>query len=398
MNNKVYSQNLEIISGYLMLFFSFFFYVSPINTGLDTQPYSIFFATIYFISCILNNREVPSYFILLFVFLIIVVLLGYVDFYFFDGGFEVIRGVVNYFAACIYIVAFYIFFQNNKFPTKFLIGVIFIYVLIAFIQFFIDANIFASLVHVRTTTDRGVTSLTPEPTFFGVVLYLFLLLNTVNTNISEKNRIILSALLIFSILFLARSSMVVIYIGLFFLAIFCQREIFRGISLIIITSFLTYLSLVYIADIVNDNSIRVLKLLKVIMENGILVILNDASINDRVGQVYLAILGFYSNYALPGLFTTFEYYTHNKSILTDGLFWFGDASNKVISFWGAYIYELGFLSLVFFIFLYFFMRGKRNLVFISIALFIPLWGGVTVANPLVYMVIVYAIEKGKHDL
>tara|TARA_B100000131_G_C17664432_1_gene429636 strand:- start:159 stop:557 length:399 start_codon:yes stop_codon:yes gene_type:complete len=119
----------------------------------------------------------------------------------------------------------------------------------------------------------------------------------------------------------------------------------------------------------------------------------DTSINDRVLNVIFPYLGFFMNYGLPGGFYTFSEVSIRLSELTSGYFWAGFGSNKILSFIGTFIYELGFIGILILSFLCFQLtkvkksRRKYEILF----LFLLLSNALPVANPFVPLLIVLLI-------
>ena len=73
----------------------------------------------------------------------------------------------------------------------------------------------------------------------------------------------------------------------------------------------------------------------------------DASINDRLLNVVFPYFGFIFNNGLPGGLHSFNDTTIILVDYFNGYFWSGLGSNKILSFIGAIIYELGILGLIF---------------------------------------------------
>ena len=99
--------------------------------------------------------------------------------------YNVIRGFINYLGLPLLYVAFYNYFVRYGVPIKLIIVLNFVWIFFGFIELFFP-EFMSLLSKMRTSSSRGVTSLAPEATFFGVYLFFSSLLfiefkNLVNT-------------------------------------------------------------------------------------------------------------------------------------------------------------------------------------------------------------------------
>ena len=106
------------------------------------------------------------------------------------------------------------------------------------------------------------------------------------------------------------------------------------------------------------------------------------------------------NYGLPG--GVHSYYDISVVLVEffDGYFWSGLGSNKILSFVGAFIYELGIIGLIYIIYVYWLLRDKSNpnRIFELSLLFIILNSAIPVAFPFVaiLMAVMYC-QKYNND-
>jgi hypothetical protein len=108
-----------------------------------------------------------------------------------------------------------------------------------------------------------------------------------------------------------------------------------------------------------DNS-RLYKISVLLYEHGPLdLILSDASINYRVSHVVISFLAFFDNVMLPHGFGAFGNHFIYYSERFPDLFWYGGPTNSIMSFMGAFLFELGFLGLIFFVFYIILLLGSR---------------------------------------
>ncbi|MXC93545.1 hypothetical protein FQZ99_24965, partial [Escherichia coli] len=95
----------------------------------------------------------------------------------------------------------------------------------AIIQAFVDVNFFDFLVDIRTSESRGVTSLTPEPTYYGIVCLLLLMVCLVSESFKNKERKYLSLFFVIQIVFLAKSSMAILLLLILSFYFLCLKKI-----------------------------------------------------------------------------------------------------------------------------------------------------------------------------
>ena len=125
------------------------------------------------------------------------------------------------------------------------------------------------------------------------------------------------------------------------------------------------------------------------------VIHSDASINDRVLNVVFPYYGIVINNGIPGGLHGF----HDLSLILfehfDGYFWSGFGSNKILSFIGSFIYELGLVGVIFILYMYWFLKDNSNpnRFFELILLFTVLNSGIAVAFSLVPILIAIMYYK-----
>ena len=121
----------------------------------------------------------------------------------------------------------------------------------------------------------------------------------------------------------------------------------------------------------------------------------DGSINDRLLNVIFPYYGFVLNYGMPGGLHSF----HDMSIILveyfDGYFWAGLGSNKILSFIGSFIYELGVIGIISILYIYWFVKDNNNpnRFFELILLFIVLNSAIAVAFSLVPILIAILYYK-----
>jgi hypothetical protein len=318
----------------LFLFFVFFPFVSPVKTSTDMQPYSVIFAIILlpFFKLTITRSQLL---ILLLPFLAIVML------FFSDFSFNSFRSLYNYISLfIIYYVSFKVL-KSNIFNIEIIIKIFFsAWVVIGFLQATIKRELFTFLISdSRTTASRGVTSLAPEPTFFAIILFFFLLF-FFHLGIKDKNRYFIA--IIASIIFIAKSSMGVVYLLILFIYLFITNLSFKLFFSTILLISLLSITFSYFIDS------RLYGLVMVFIESPSNLLTLDASINDRFFQIFFSIKGFFQFYLFPhgfsywGKYLAVEVPKYSDYVMVD----FFSSDGRIMSGLGALLFELGLFGLL----------------------------------------------------
>ena len=388
----------------IFFIFALFPFVSfGLNTW-DTQPYFIIFGAVsgllFISSGAVFYKSAHLIIISIFILLTLTLVTNTYDFIFF-------RGLFSYLAFFVTLIVSIILFQRNGVPIKLIVYSNIIYILVAITQALsgdFKNDIFSFLVLSNSFADgsRGVIGLTPEPTIFAILMFFMTWIYLIIYDYKPPSKIkILIALNLMTILFLAKSSMVYVYFitaAFFYLAANLQNKkviiIIIGISIFFIASFNFMMAALPESRFVHLSTIAA-GLDGNILERIIVMINFDASINDRVLNVVFPYLGFLYNYGLPGGLHNF--FSVSKALvgLTDGYFWAGLGSNKILSFVGAFIFELGILGVYFFYYLYNLLKDKKSHIrfFELLLLFTILNSSIPVAFPYVAILMAFLYFK-----
>jgi hypothetical protein len=344
--------NINKYLGWLLLLLCMFPWSSPLPMASDTQPLAFFLALIYFI---INVRELNIY-LLPAVFMLIGALFSFLISDFNDG----LRGMFGYISMLVVSSALLHHFKTHGMPKyKFYQGVIVTWGVVGLIQFW-----FPSIVSFLSSRDgiyalsggRGVNSFAPEPTFYG--MFLVIVLFTVYVQASKNKHFatpkqisLLYIIILGQILFLSRSSLVILFLiislvlyGLIFKPFFAVSFIAILVwSIIISAMFFSY-------DFTDDLAIsfRLFKLFIELKNAGISdILLIDGSVSDRVVQIisshYIAI----SNWLVPQGFSTWAKQADALPPFIEGSYNSIGGLNRVLSFSGSLLYEAGFFALPF---------------------------------------------------
>lgn len=379
--------------GICFVLFSFFPYVSPIRNDFDSQPFSLVLGSLFILISMLTERYNIKKMYPLVWFSLIAIILIFINVLIYDLDMETFRAIANYSTLSIIPIAFYIYMSKYGFPYGLFKMVIFIYLIVALLQVTYGKDIFEFLVSARTSLDRGVTSLAPEPTYYGIICYFFLILIGLLKGMSKKEKILYSMLLMFQIVFLAKSSMVFLFLFFYLISLPLYFKSMKYFIVELLFILLLFLMLSFISQYVQGS--RLEHLITSAMNSGYKIFYFDASLNERLSQVFFSFYGLFQNYLLPGLFSTFQNITENRTQVLDGFFWYGNNTNKIMSFWGAICYEMGFISI--FYIMYFYKYVLKNKIYLFVSLAIPLLAAIPLALPITHLFIAVRISQNEKN-
>jgi hypothetical protein len=237
---------------------------------------------------------------------------------------------------------------------------------------------------------------------FGIVLYFFSWIHFVIYDYKPPKLVVLLIIInILSIFFLAKSSMVIVFL-LVSTFVFFIRNIKQKVNLklilitVVVAPIVLYLYILILPGTRFHNLLHVGSGAEVgFFDQLRALIFIDGSINDRLLNVIFPYYGFVFNYGMPGGLHSFN----DMSIILveyfDGYFWAGLGSNKILSFIGSFIYELGVIGVIFILYMYWFLRDNNNpnRFFELILLFTVLNSAIAVAFSLIPILVAIMYYK-----
>ncbi len=271
------------------------------------------------------------------------------------GGlnFIAIRSFLNY--ASLFFIA-YVSFRVIKSGRvnfdSFLLISFSVWFFVALIQKFFKSDFLTFLVSAsRTTDDRGVTGLAPEPTFLGIV-YLFYIIFALHLP-NLRFRKLLICLSVIGILFLAQSSMVLLFLVLM-LGVFIITHInFKSLFLFV----LSFVCLPFAMSFWEGS--RIHSLIELIRGDPHSIVLIDASINDRFFHVFFSLKGFFENFFIPNGYHAWLPYAKEQLIIYQDVViveWFS-LGGRIMSGYGSALFELGAVFIIVPLVLTYFLFG-----------------------------------------
>ena len=142
-------------------------------------------------------------------------------------------------------------------------------------------------------------------------------------------------------------------------------------------------------------SLSVLLFEKSVME----IVIMDASVNSRVESVYFSLVGFYKNYFLPGGFDTFIEMRRQIFDTSETKYFLNRyESNKIMSWVGSILYELGIFGFMVTVLFFKAMHtNSRGAIFYITPLFFILFSAIPLAFPLVPMIIALKVYNNDYN-
>ena len=307
-------------------------------------------------------------------------------------------------------VAFYNYFIRYGFPIKLFILFNILWISFGFLEFLIPE--FIDLISKkRTNAARGVTSLAPEPTFFGVYLFFssWIIVESKKFIIDSKKKILI-LINIFCIIFLAKSATVAVFLALVVFFLFIYKILYFSFKLSVskkklINYILFSVAICSFIFLLRNqlSGARIYSIfIKIINEKSLLSLLvEDWSINSRVESVYLSVVGTFDNYLIPAGLDSFKYMQLELfENITSDIFANRYRSMKVSSWNGSLFYELGIFGIC--IVILFFKAIYRNFngsVLYFLTLFIILFSAIPIGFTLVPMLFsLMVFNKYNHPL
>lgn len=342
---------------YLFILSCFFPFLNFFRIPTDSQPNSLLLSLII-IS--INFKAIRQHFpakFLLFIFIIFIALT-----LLFASNLSVnsIISFIGYISLFLIPLATYIsLLKIGGLPRKFLFNSLIIWGIVAIIQRFVNPE-FMSFILYRSSgaglMGRGVNSLAPEPTYYGTVLVLFLIIYFLNfrwTNI--KLHIIF---IVFQLIFLSLSSTIfaVLLISYFLFVLFQMVKIKLDRSILfIIIGIICIVNILFL--MFNDYILetRIYKITEILLTSPE-IILMDESINERFNHAFFPLVSLFDNYGLPMGFDNFQQYILSKVVDDKYSIFFDniqiDHYKKIMSAYGSIFFELGVIGLIIPYFLY----------------------------------------------
>lgn len=296
----------------------------------------------------------------------------------------VFRSIFSYISFFVVFVSFYGYLNAYGFPGKIVDFVLWIWITGGVIEVFAPGSL-SFFLEARGSSERGVASLSPEPTFFGITLLLLSYLKYASDNYSFRSGVKFHLICVLGIIFLAKSSMatllLLVTLAMLFLVKFGGSPLKAKLMMTLILSvflFILFVSLSLLLDGTRLNGI----LLGLLNYGPSAMLESDGSINERVEHVFVSYYLFINNMRPMG-FDTFVYAKSSLGSEINSIFWYSGGFDKIMSWSGDFVYQLGIFG--FFAISILFVRCFSSGVFVF-AFFVTLLSAVPVANSIVPLI------------
>lgn len=333
--------------GWLFLVFCFFPYVSFLGLNTTTQPNALFFSIFPII--LIRSKGLPKelfIFGIVFCFSTFILLLS-------DLSFLSFRDWANYLSLVFVSLGAYKFLRYiNGLPYKFFYSVVCIWLFVGAIQMFLYPKFLSFLFHQMRGAlldGRGVTGLSTEPTYYGLMLGLFFVIYLVNNWYSRSK--FLGFLILFQIFFLSKSTTVIaiflIAAGLFILISMLRLKM-KLIMSVVAISLLVSIFLASSTNLYKES--RIYRISQIMRNHPEIILAIDFSVSERVNHVVFPVVGMVENLLLPAGFGNFGKYLTEKKDSKEYKVFFSHAlfrpSNRILSGHGKILFELGGIGLL----------------------------------------------------
>ncbi|MEQ6886663.1 hypothetical protein [Salicola sp. Rm-C-2C1-2] len=358
--------------------------------NIDSKPYPLVFSILFIAACYRNIKLPPNTGLVSgFVFIGLLLALACSDS---PISFLSLRSIYNYLSFFVFLIFFYNYLIRFAFPYRLIIFSGALWILAGIIETQ-TPEIINLLSPIRTSASRGITSLSPEPTFFAIYLFFSSWLLLIHKNYSLRDQSVIFWLQILSIMLLAQSTMGALYLilALIFAMLGTLLSLkIRKSAFYILISAIVFISTSALLAYPYFQGSRLITVIGRVAETTdfYMIFHHDASMNARLEHVVFALHGTVLNGLLPGGFDTFD---HSRPYLLkfyNGFFWYSGASLKIMSWLGDWVYSLGLFGILALAIL-FYTAAKPTIWGITEVtfLYILLLSAIPLAFPLIPMLI-----------
>lgn len=364
--------------------FCLFPYLAPLPLPTDTQPYALLVAGIALL--LLGLRApVPVALLALLLPVAVAFLLLPADI----GNFTAWRSALAY-VSLFAIASATLLLARGGHPLsdRLLAASVYVWFTVGVLQMFAGRTLLTGLVsEARTTADRGVTALATEPSHYATVAAFLLLL----LFLRGRERSLAGLLCVVQIVLLAQSAQVALLLA-FVVVVYGLAMARPVVFLVGLLAPLAVLAAWGLEVTLRTDGLRILELLSLLIDNPALLVVADPSGNQRLAAIFFAFKGFLDHGFLPGSLADFGAYMGAQLDSGAWPLFFADPTERILSGYGAALYELGMFGLAvplvagFGLFRYF--RGSVRHAVVASALLHPLMlTAVPLAVPLVGLTI-----------
>ena len=257
------------------------------------------------------------------------------------------------------------------------------------------------VVRSKTTYDRGVGSLAPEPSYYASVMLFFIIISYLN-DYKFKLTLVLGVISIIFISTSATGLFVLLGFSLIYFSMFIiNKNTFRIFFLVFTFGVIIYLNF----DILSGN--RIHKIVYSFINDPESIFVKDASANARIWHIIGSFSGAFENYLLPNPINNFEEKTLNlisKNLEYVHPYTIETLNNKPMSGTGQILFNLGFIGLLYFYILFRLsfkcFRSQIKALFVTLCMFLIMTTAIPLSFPIfgfIYGLLTYRAYKDSYE-
>lgn len=379
----------------LFLLSCLFPWVSFRVLDMDMQPYSLVLGALVIIK---NYKRVNDYRLIYPILMVsgsIIVALAYQTI-----DFLALRAIASYSSVFIISASFLSLGIAKQTIVSYFSFASFIWASAALVQVIFGAEVLSFLMETRTSASRGVTSLAPEPTFYGIYLifitWILLQFHDYKASHMGKKEKIAIMVNFISLFLFSKSTMAILFLFVI-ISIYLLFNVIRKmkISSIVLTIMIVFMSF-FAFNAFKKQAVgsRLYDISEQVLNVGVKdVVYADASINQRVKNVVLSIEGAIDSYFIPNGYHQFASVSESLKVKYDGFFWWGEPSNIILSGIGSAMFELGIMFVFLILYIYSFRRKNEFKMFEFVTMVTLMFSAIPLSFPLFSMVCVNSTNE-----
>lgn len=299
---------------------TFFPYLTPVPTPFSLQPYSLVLALLLLITTDVRRITLPLWLWMPFVSLAGAFLVAPMG----ADPLNAMRSIYNYLSFAVLLPVYVYLLRNDMLDLRLWLRVAAaVYAFSAVMQIYVTPTFMSCCVAnfqdqaALLDSGRGVSSLAPEPTFYGFAAGVMVLISLIRR---DRVALLINAA---SLVVLSRSSLAILCLAL---AFFAYALVKANLKVKIATAVTVLAVIVWLQSMLSSD-LRIVALINLFLEGGINAVVSDQSSSGRLYHIIEPLRSFFGAFGLP----------HGYGGLPNG-------DPRILSGFGSAIYELGFVS------------------------------------------------------